>query len=196
MVWKRSHDPPAPPPLLAHRASADGGTMNHGELVERAASWLLNTRRCGVVITEMGSSSPEHPDAIGWNGLESTVVECKASRADFRADAGKWHRRLTGDSMGTQRYFLAVSGLIKLEELPEGWGLLEIRGSRVFITGSAVRTPVSSRAFEVQLLTSALRRMVGPQTTGIRCRVHQHVGTGDPRATLAVIMSEGTEREA
>lgn len=102
--------------------------MTHAELVERAAKWLRNTRRCGVVLTEAGGGW-EIPDAIGWRvgGRFSVLVECKASRADFLRDAKKAHR-LHGDTMGVgrERVYMAPAGMLRADEIPAGWGLVEI----------------------------------------------------------------------
>lgn len=67
--------------------------MSHEELVERAAQWLANSRRCNVVLTE-NASCREVPDAIGWSTAwkhrGSIVVECKTSVSDFHADRKKF----------------------------------------------------------------------------------------------------------
>lgn len=101
------------------------GETAHDELVRRAARWLRGTMHCGVVLCEVGSGI-EQPDAIGWrlSGLLSIMVECKTNRSDFFRDQKKWHRRyLRG--VGQQRWFLTPRGLVKPEEVPDGWGLIE-----------------------------------------------------------------------
>ncbi|MNK58657.1 hypothetical protein D3C87_777470 [compost metagenome] len=133
--------------------------MTHAELVELAAEWLWS--KCSVVITEMVSVSVtmECPDAIGWYSHASYLVECKASRADFLADRKKVFRQSPEHGMGTYRYFLAARGVIKPEELPANWGLLEVS------EGGKVRTAVKSSPqpsffqAERDLLLSALRRV-------------------------------------
>jgi hypothetical protein len=121
--------------------------MTHDELVQRAARWLKNTQRCGVVLTEFVSYSPETPDAIGWKngGLWSYLVECKTSLGDFYADAkkpGRSLRRLAG--LGRERYYMTPKGLLDVERVRRnrpGWGLLEVCGRRV----SCTTTPGGSR---------------------------------------------------
>lgn len=149
--------------------------MTHAELVQRAARWLLNTRKCGVVITEMGSGSPEHPDAIGWKDKHSTLIECKTSRSDFFADKTKWFRTSSGQAMGVMRLYMTPADLIQPEELPKGWGLLWVKKNRVSVErhGDVCALSPSDRAYEIQLLTSALRRLaVTPGVQGINCRTH------------------------
>lgn len=97
--------------------------MTHAELVERAERWLRKSRGCQVVVTRASVMTRENPDALGFNmsGF-TTLVECKASRADFLRDKDKWHRRGTG--IGNRRHYLVPVGLVKAEEVPDGWGLL------------------------------------------------------------------------
>lgn len=103
--------------------------MTHAEIVDRAAKWLRNTRRCGVVLTEAGGGCMEIPDAIGWRigGRWSILVEVKVSRADFFRDAKK-AQRIRGDliGIGRERVYMTPAGLLSPEEIPPGWGLVEI----------------------------------------------------------------------
>lgn len=103
---------------------------SHAELVERAARWLRNSAGCSFVATEIASSAWESPDAIGWRNATTIVVECKTSRSDFRADAKKpWRRGFP--ALGTYRYMMAPAGLLTADEMPPGWGLLEVSRRRV-----------------------------------------------------------------
>lgn len=103
--------------------------MTHSELIEAAARWLRGSQRCGVVLVE-ASGGHEIPDAIGWRmgGRMSVLVECKASRADFLRDGDKWHRR-AGLGVGQRRYYMAPAGLLQPEDVPAGWGLVEVTSS-------------------------------------------------------------------
>ncbi|KAF1009509.1 MAG: hypothetical protein GAK28_00147 [Luteibacter sp.] len=107
--------------------------MTHDELVERAGIWLRRVAGCKVVMTEISAlcRSGEIPDAIGWREAGTVLVEAKATRGDFLADRNKAFRRDPSQGMGALRYFMAPEGLIKVDELPERWGLLEVRGRRV-----------------------------------------------------------------
>jgi len=60
----------------------------HSLLIDEAAKWLRK-KGCAIVITDMSHGSSETPDAIGWHGAQSYLIECKASLADYRADAQK-----------------------------------------------------------------------------------------------------------
>lgn len=142
----------------------------HSKLVELAAQWLK--RKCPVVITECVAGW-EIPDAIGWRGTHSTVIECKASASDFRADLAKPHRR-TGSGMGAARYYMALPGVIPLVALPAGWGLLEVT-SKTIVTRRKSGIFQCDRHSEVCLLLSALRRVgsICPKGVSIRCYTHE-----------------------
>lgn len=135
--------------------------MTHEKLVARAVAWLRRYG-CGVVLSEQSCSSGETPDAIGWKcACHSVVVECKVSRADFLADRDKPFRRKSEFGMGCERYYLSHAGLIKHEELPEGWGLLELRGREIERTVTSSGKLRSARGFryEMNLLLASLRRV-------------------------------------
>ncbi|NID14985.1 hypothetical protein [Luteibacter yeojuensis] len=108
--------------------------MTHADLVERAGAWLRGAAGCKIVMTELAAvcRSGEIPDAIGWREGGTILVEAKTSRADFLADRKKPFRREPERGMGTLRFFLAPAEMIRPNELPPRWGLLEVRGRRVF----------------------------------------------------------------
>lgn len=139
--------------------------LTHSELVGIAKRWLRNTEKCSVVLSEMASSAGEEPDAIGWKNRMSTLVECKCSRSDFFADVKKLARQSLPDTycfgMGCFRYYMIPEGLVKPEEVPRGWGLLEVLfDGRVRRTVESVKwwLPDMSLASELRLALSALRR--------------------------------------
>jgi hypothetical protein len=115
-----------------------------------------------VVLSEQACTSGEMPDAIGWKkACHSVMVECKVTRADFLVDREKPWRQKPGRGVGSERFYLAPPGLIKMDELPAGWGLLEFRRGRVeMIRESAknLRTAVGFR-YEMNLLLASLRRV-------------------------------------
>lgn len=138
--------------------------LTHQALVKVAQRWLVNQQRCSVVLTEIVTTAGEIPDAIGWRHCSySILIECKVSRSDFLADKHKPSRR-SGLEMGGKRFYLAPKGMIKAEELPEGWGLLEyseeINRTKLVkdVEFTRDRTP-SDYHGEIALLVSALRRI-------------------------------------
>ena len=135
--------------------------MTHAQLVERAVRWLRRYR-CGVVLSEQASGSGEMPDAIGWKqACHSVLVECKLTRADFLADRSKPFRRKPEKGVGSERFYLVPAGLVKIEELPAGWGLLEFRRGCVTLmhpSAKNLRTAAGFR-YEMNLLLASLRRV-------------------------------------
>lgn len=102
--------------------------VTHEELVRDGRLWLLNSKRCRVVMAEMPTAISETPDVMGWRNVESYLIECKTSRADLFADKKKHHRQTGG--IGQRRWYLVPRDLITVDEVPDGWGLLERRASK------------------------------------------------------------------
>src|SRR5271166_4939245 len=104
----------------------------HAQLIARAVEWLRRRYKCGIILSEQYCATGEVPDVIAWKGFcKSVLVECKVSRADFLADAGKPFRQKPEDGMGSQRFYMAPAGMIAAVDLPRHWGLLEVRGREV-----------------------------------------------------------------
>lgn len=99
--------------------------MSHQELVLIAYNWVLKNTSCGVAFKEFHSAASEIPDVLGFGLWESVLIECKVSREDFKKDFKKPHR-LIGKGMGSYRFYMCPTGLIKIEELPSKWGLIYV----------------------------------------------------------------------
>lgn len=143
--------------------------LTHKAAVRRMALWLRNSRDCAVVMAErrVGACS-EQPDVIGWHGNgRSILIECKVSRADFLADRDKYFRRHEETGVGQARYFAAPRGLLLPEEMPVGWGLLEIRDRQVKVRSEAATKP-ANKAAEVAMLVSCVRRLEIAATVFVR----------------------------
>lgn len=187
-------------------------TPSHGELVQRAARWLIS--QSVVVITEMTSGACETPDAIGFTGHRSTLIECKTNMVDFRADGKKPARRretLIGDTsnargwlgtmMGDHRYYLVpeelshrVQAVLDAEDSP--WGLLiapedkrrrlvKARDARDHFRGNTHQS-------EIALLLSAICRIGSIRgdsglANAVNVRAYlARTQTAMPRATMAI----------
>ena len=98
--------------------------MNHALCVKMAVEYMR--KRAAVVLPEFFCHNSELPDVIAFTSRYSTVIECKVSRSDFLKDKNKPFRINANQGMGDYRYYCAPKGLIKPEELPYGWGLIEI----------------------------------------------------------------------
>ena len=143
--------------------------MTHAQLVDKAVRWL-RCYRCGVILSEQACISGETPDAIGWKqACHSVLVECKVTRHDFLADRDKPFRRRPEKGVGSERFYLTPPGLIAIDELPPGWGLLEYSRGRIEIQHDSAKNLRTSTGFryEMNLLLSSLRRVevrIEPQT--------------------------------
>ena len=144
--------------------------MTHAQLVKVAEQWLRRYR-CGIVLSEQQCASGEMPDAIGWKGrCRSVVVECKISRGDFLADRSKAWRQNPDIALGCERFYLSPRTIVRPDDLPKGWGLLEYHDRRVNMLVKPSRQSLRSpEGFlnEMNLLLASLRRVevrIEPQT--------------------------------
>jgi len=147
--------------------------VSHSSLVDRAGRWLRRTCGCCVVLTELVAytHNGETPDAIGWVGGKSILVECKLSRADFLRDRKKRFRNrdelYTGilEGMGSWRFFLTAPGIVKESDDLKGWGVYEMHGKQVRHAFGAKYANAGKSPFqpclrsENAMLVSALRRL-------------------------------------
>jgi len=135
----------------------------HAHLISLAVDWLRRHYKCGIVLSEQYCATGEVPDVIAWKGFcKSVLVECKVSRADFLADAAKPFRQKPEEGMGSQRCYMAPSGVIRPEELPKHWGLLELHGREVRMSVKPGRVDLRTQTGmmkEMNLLLASLRRV-------------------------------------
>ena len=157
---------------------------DHPRLVLLAVRWARRqTRGHGVVLAEpraWWTGRGQCPDVLAWpspagiqGGEGSILVEVKASRADFRADRAKPIHARAEDFPGVRRYYLAPAGLIRADELPPGWGLLEPHGSGAVLLRGPVPFALSAagHAVETRILTSVVVRwQLGAQWMGAEAR--------------------------
>lgn len=146
-------------------------TFTHSDLVALAAQWLEHQGNT-VVITELATAAGETPDALGFSGRVSTLIECKVSRSDFLADAKKSFRRNAWQGMGHKRFYMTPKDLIKKAELPVGWGLIELSDKgRARCVHDAGAYFEKNAGAEIQLLISALRRIgqVPVEGVSVKC---------------------------
>ena len=143
--------------------------MTHDQLILAAATWLRKKQQ-SIVITDLVSGGYEIPDAIGFATRGTTLIEVKISRSDFLADRDKPWRREPSRGMGNLRYYLTTPSLIKLDELPDKWGLLELTGPRMRVVKEASYRP-SNQTSEIRLLMSAMRRIAqqAPKGIAVKC---------------------------
>ena len=172
--------------------------MTHAELVERGARWLRYTKGCRVVLKEITSRARETPDVIGWRGCSTVLVECKISRADFHHDSKKLFRIDSSKGMGFKRFYLTPPGLLKVEDLPEMWGLIEAhkRCVRVLRVSAQFRARNTGAEFAVLQSELALYQLVlnGGELmrSGRAERIYRELGRQTPWETTHVGYWQGT----
>lgn len=141
---------------------------SHAALVVRASKWLESIG-CGITLSEFSTSTGtgEIPDAIGWRSGVSILVEAKASRADFMADRAKPFRSAPELGVGDWRFILCPPDIVRIDDLPTGWGLLYTRGAKIQRVHGVPRgncfwgSPplVANKLAETRMMYSALRRL-------------------------------------
>lgn len=101
---------------------------DHDTLVEEADRYLTDTLNCGFSLAEFHASTGngEVPDAIGWKGLKSVLIECKTTRSDFHSDKKKHVRKNPTEGVGLFRLYMAPKGVLTKDDLPPKWGLIEV----------------------------------------------------------------------
>ena len=168
--------------------------MNHARLSEIACAWLkrpMGNRgpACQIAMIEVGGLyGGERADAWGYrwgcNG-GSVLVEVKVSRSDFLADAKKPHRNGEVLGMGTYRYYMCPEGIITLDDLPRGWGLLWVnnRGHVKLLAGHVcmlqgangrgaeqVWAHQKNHRLELEMMAHVLSRIGDPEVMNRRLR--------------------------
>lgn len=143
--------------------AATADHKKHALLVSKAVHWLRSYYKCGVILSEQYCATGEVPDVIGWKGFcRSVLIECKVSRTDFLADAAKPFRQHPEEGMGCERFYLAPAGVIRREDLPKHWGLLELRAREIHLAVKPGRIDLRSATAlmkEMNLLLASLRRV-------------------------------------
>lgn len=137
--------------------------ITHDDLVKRAKKWLEKAHAskfaCGVVLAEYRCCSPEIPDVIGFNARYSILIECKVSRADFKADIHKPHRQYM-KKLGNLRYYLTLPNVACPGDIENGWGLLYATDKRITEVKKSERfLDDGIKAREWSILYSIARRL-------------------------------------
>lgn len=118
------------------------------------------------VAVELCTYGAENTDVWGYDGIYTAVIEVKTSHSDFLADSKKWCRSKEAKSMGCQagtfRWYLCPEGVIKPEELPDGWGLLYWDGKAVNRIVAPKENKDTWKA-DMRILYSILRREAFPE---------------------------------
>lgn len=150
--------------------------LTHKDLIPIAYGWVLKNGSCGVAFKELNTmaSNGEYPDVIGFGSwANSVLIEVKVSRNDFLSDKKKHFRVHPEKGMGRHRYYCCPTGMIKIAELPVGWGLIYVSESgkaicvynpyKRYLVGNTWQKGhegfAPNRHAEMGLMYSALRRL-------------------------------------
>lgn len=113
----------------------------------RAQYSVCELERCG-----------ECPDAFGWGGSSTQLIEAKISRGDFLSDKNKIWRQRPEYGLGRYRSYICPTGLISTDELPYNWGLLYIDDKGKITEIKEAFPQECNHIEEINLITSILRR--------------------------------------
>ena len=88
--------------------------------------------------------------------FRSVVVEVKVSRADFRRELAHREKREPAEQRANECYFAVPHGLVQVDEVPEGWGLITADAGGLKLRKSAQWREIDHlpRAFVAQLARS------------------------------------------
>lgn len=137
----------------------------HSELCEIGAEWISNNIdyrfKRPYVLIEFHSGT-ERPDIYGLSGWHSLLIEVKTTHQDFKNDRKKKCRKSAG--IGLTRYYLCSTDLIKVEELPEKWGLLYCDDhNKITVIKESECFDNRKWANELTIMQSVIRRLAGKQ---------------------------------
>lgn len=95
----------------------------------------------------------------------SIAYEVKVSRGDFMKEIKHPEKRVFAESMSNESYFVTPRGLVKPEEVPDGWGLITpMNGARrLRITKQATRRHKVN--WPMSFIMAMLRRAADPLPT-------------------------------
>ena len=141
--------------------------MNHLEITERTAKWLKKHKEnviipnCPIVVFETKTATVigEIPDVIGWCSWASVLIEVKISRSDFLRDKKKIFRVNESLGVGNFRYYICPEHLIKIDDLPENWGLLYILKNGEINIQLPAKNQLANTNSERTMLLSIIRRI-------------------------------------
>lgn len=115
------------------------------------------------VAVELCVNGAENADVWAFDGFCTVVIEVKTSHADFLNDKKKFWRGCDDEfQAGNLRWFLCPEGVIRPDELPDGWGLLYWNGKKVYPVTPPVRRMQGCHG-DIRILYSLLRREKFPE---------------------------------
>jgi hypothetical protein len=177
--------------------------MDHSQLVQIGYDALVQAGCGSAIIREPRlKGEGELPDLLGFRDPWCSILfECKASRADFLADANKPFRQ-NGSGCGNLRLFIANPGVIDHSELGYKWGLVvvnEIDGEVHTLEEVEAQHQPANTARERVLLAWHLRGLSAParqtpaEAQGWIQEAAGHVRTGGPCFASEAVLAVGRQ---
>jgi hypothetical protein len=135
---------------------------SHRDLCFKATRYLKNKgihpfHKSQYVVCELERAG-ESPDAFGFGGGSTQLIEVKISRSDFLSDKKKHWRKYPEYGLGEFRSYLCPEGLIKKIDLPNNWGLLWVNKDGIIIEIVKPELQLCNHTEEINLIVSILRR--------------------------------------
>jgi len=118
------------------------------------------------------------------SGHRCIGYEIKVSRADFQHELKDPRKRGALEPVAHEGYFLTSPGLLKPDEVPEGWGLIEPRGDRLIVRKNAMQRQIG--ALPWAFVAALARRCADPN--GLPPVVWRHAGQDLDEAALRVLV--------
>lgn len=131
-------------------------TWTHKELCDLGVKWLKrhsNGMGCQFAVSEIQTGySGEQVDVFGYRcnppNYGSFMVEVKVSRGDFLKDISKPHRLNPSTGVGKYRIYMCPEGVIQLDDIPHGWGLIWVNSRGHIKPQSLDMTECNNRNFD------------------------------------------------
>lgn len=145
------------------------GYFSHRDLCFKATKYLRNKGiestglimpshfKCQYVVCELERVG-ESPDAFGFGGSSTQLIEVKVSRSDFLSDKKKFWRKFPEHGIGKFRSYLCPEVLIRETDLPKYWGLLWINKKGKITEIVKPQAQTCCHIEELKLIVSILRR--------------------------------------
>ena len=134
----------------------------HRDLCFKATKYLRNKgiqpfHKSQYVVCELERVG-ESPDAFGFGGSSTQLIEVKVSRSDFLSDKKKYWRQYPEHGIGKFRSYLCPEGMIKEKDLPKYWGLLWVNEKGKITEIVKPEAQPCNHIEELNLIVSILRR--------------------------------------
>ena len=114
--------------------------MTHNELVDLSHKFVLKNMSCGFAVKEIKTVEKEIVDVLGFGAHNhSILIEVKVSRQDFLKDAKKSFRKNPEEGVGKYRFYCCPKDLIKIEDLPNNWGLIYCENNKLEIVYNKIK---------------------------------------------------------